>query len=291
MLVAAASRCLRHERLGPKLLHGINLILLQSFYDLNNGTWSAKNLLEAKDYREPQDMHWKIYSENVTKILASDQQDSYSLKKLTETFENGSYAFHSPAEALLYDFLHEYTPRQKFWYVNLTNWTTYALLLLYLLAAAFIVIQYRNHQRLRILQAVAAQNIQLLPRVRGFQLKQAVSTQQPQIASYLENLAQNLGQIRNLDFLLVAFWISTIIVIIIVMIIIIKKLTRRSSLYVDISSDSKIVQVKLLDFPNATRSFSVITPKERIKLRIRNLFCCGILSITDNSWKVLNTLN
>jgi hypothetical protein len=124
----------------------------------------------------------------------------------------------------------------------------------------------------------------------GFQLKQAVSTQQPQIASYLENLAQNLGQIRNLDFLLVAFWISTIIVIIIVMIIIIKKLTRRSSLYVDISSDSKIVQVKLLDFPNATRSFSVITPKERIKLRIRNLFCCGILSITDNPWKVLNTL-
>jgi hypothetical protein len=86
MLVAAASRCLRHERLGPKLLYGLNLILLQSFYDLNNGTWGAKNLLEAKDYREPQDMHRKIYSENVTKILASDQHDSYSLKKLTESF-------------------------------------------------------------------------------------------------------------------------------------------------------------------------------------------------------------
>jgi hypothetical protein len=93
-------------------------------------------------------------------------------------------------------------------------------------------------------------------------LKQAVSTQQPQIASYLENLAQNLGQIRNLNFLLVALLFSTMIVIIIVMVIIIKKLKRRSSLNVDILSDSNIVQVKLLDFPNATRSFSVITPKE-----------------------------
>ena len=247
-------------------------------------------MLEARDYREPQDMHWQIYSENVTKILASDQQDSYSLKKLTETFENGSYAFHSPAEALLYDFLHEYSPRQKFWYVNLTSWTTYALLLLYLLAAAFIVIHYRNHQRLRILQAVAAQNIQLLPKARGFQLKQAVSTQQPQIANYVENLVQNLGQIRNLDFLLVALWISTIIGIIIVIVIIIRKLTRRSSLYVDISSGSNIAQVKLLDFPDATRSFSVITPKEPIQLRVKNLFCCGILAIPVNSWKVSNTL-
>jgi hypothetical protein len=32
--------------------------------------------------------------------------DSYCLKKLTETFENGSYALHSPAEALLFDFFY-----------------------------------------------------------------------------------------------------------------------------------------------------------------------------------------
>jgi hypothetical protein len=136
-LVAASSRCLRHERLGPKLLHGINLILLQSFYDLNNWTLSTKNLLEVAEYREPKDMHWKIYSENITKILASDKQDSYSLKKLTETFQNGSYALHSPGEALLFDFLHEYTPRQKFWYLNFNSWTTYALLILYLLSGSF----------------------------------------------------------------------------------------------------------------------------------------------------------
>jgi uncharacterized membrane protein len=289
-LVAASSRCLRHERLGPKLLHGINLILLQSFYDLNNWTLSAKNLLEVGEYREPKDMHWKIYSENVTKILASDKQDSYSLKKLTENFQNDSYALHSPAGALLFDFLHEYTPRQKFWYLNFNSWTTYALLILYLLAAAFSVIQYRNYQRLRILQAVAAQNIQLLPRARGFELKQAVTTQQPQLVSYLENLTQNLGQIRNLDFLLVTLWISTIIVGIIVIIIIIRKLKRRSSLYADVAADDQIVQIKILDFPNVTRAFSVITSKEQIQLRLKNLFCCGSLSITDNSWRVVNTL-
>jgi hypothetical protein len=163
------------------------------------------------------------------------------------------------------------------------------LLILCLLAAAFSVIQYRNYQRLRILQSVSPQNIQHLPGVRGFELKQAVTTQQPQLASYLENLTQNLGQIRNLDFPLVILCISTIILIIIVIIIIIRKLNRRSSLYADVASDNEIVQVKLLDFPNATRAFSVITPKERMQLRLKNLFCCGIISITDNSWRVLNT--
>jgi hypothetical protein len=79
---------------------------------------SIKKLIAPQDYREPTAMHWKIYSENVSRLLASDQQSSYSLKKLTETFENGSYAFHSPAEALLFYFLTEYSPRQKFWHVN-----------------------------------------------------------------------------------------------------------------------------------------------------------------------------
>jgi hypothetical protein len=110
------------------------------------------------------------------------------------------------------------------------------------------MIQYRNHQRLRILQAVAAHNIQLLPRTQAFELKQAVSTQQPQKVSYVETLAQNLGKIRNLDFVLVALCVSTIIVFIIVMLIISKKLTRRSSLYANIVSDNKIAQVKLFDF-------------------------------------------
>jgi hypothetical protein len=114
-------------------------------------------------------------------------------------------------------------------------------------------------------------------------------TQQPQLVSYLENLTQNLGQIRNLDFILVALWISTIIVGIIVIIIIIRKLKRRSSLYVDVATDDQMVQIRILDFPNATRAFAVITSKERLQLRLKNLFCCGILSITNNSWKVVNT--
>lgn len=89
---------------------------------------------------------------------------------------------------------------------------------------------------------------------------------------------------------MITLWISTIIAIIIVIVIVFSKLTRRSSLYVDIASDNEIVQVKLLDFPNATCLFSVITPKERIQLRLRNRFYYGIFSTTDNSWKVLNTL-
>jgi beta-lactamase regulating signal transducer with metallopeptidase domain len=73
----------------------------------------------------------------------------------------------------------------------------------------------------------------------------------------LESLAQKLGQIRNLDFILVALWISTIIVGIIVIIIVIRKLKRRSSLYVDVATDDQIVQIRILDFSNATRAFAI----------------------------------
>jgi hypothetical protein len=45
---------------------------------------STKKLIAPQNYREPTAMHWKIYSDNVSRFLASDQQSSYSLKILTE---------------------------------------------------------------------------------------------------------------------------------------------------------------------------------------------------------------
>lgn len=57
------------------------------------------------------------------------------------------------------------------------------------------MIQYNNHQRLRIIQAVTAQNIQLLPKTQVIELKRSFSTQQSQLVDYLVTSVRNLGQI------------------------------------------------------------------------------------------------
>jgi hypothetical protein len=59
-IVTPADKCLRRERFASRLLHGINLPLLQSFYDLTNTSVSTKILIAPQNYREPTAMHWKI---------------------------------------------------------------------------------------------------------------------------------------------------------------------------------------------------------------------------------------
>jgi hypothetical protein len=235
-------------------------------------------------------MHWKIYSENVSRLLAGDQQNSYSHQKLTETFENGSYAFHSPAEALLFDFLSEYSSQQKFWHVNLSSWTTYALLLLYVLAIICFFIQYRYYQRLRILQAVATHGVQLLPRTAAFDLKSSDTTAQPTTISYLQIVASNLEQIGHIDFVLAALCFAALILTVILIIVIKRKLTRRSALYADIVTANQVIQLKITDFPDASRAFSVADPLHKLGLQVRSLLCCGIVTITEHPWRIFNSL-
>jgi hypothetical protein len=290
IIATPADRCMGHERFASQLLHGINLPLLQSFYDLTNISVSTKNLITPQDYREPAAMHWKIYSENVSQLLASDQQSSYFLQKLTETFEKGSYAFHSPAEALLHDFLTEYSPQQQFWFVNFNSWTTYALLLLYVLAIICLFIQYRYYQRLRILQAVATHGAQLLPRTAASELKAPDVTPQPSTNSYLQIVANSLEQIRHIDFALAILCFVALILTIILIIVMKRKLTRRSALYADIVTAEKIIQLKITDFPDVSRAFSVAVPAHKLELRARSFLCCGIVTVTEHPWRIFNSL-
>jgi hypothetical protein len=116
-------------------------------------------------------------------------------------------------------------------------------------------IQYRYCQRLRILQAVAAQGVQLLPRTPAFDLKSPNPTYQPTTISYLQIVASNLEQIRYIDFVLAALCFAALIVTVIFIIVMKRKLGRRSSLYADIGTANEIIQLKITDFPDASEHF------------------------------------
>jgi hypothetical protein len=102
---------------------------------------------------------------------------------------------------------------------QLDSWTTYALLLLYVLAIICFVIQYRYYQRLRILQAVAAHGELLLPITAAFELKPPNTTEQPTTISYLQIVARNLDQIRHIDFVLAALCFTELILTVIFIIV------------------------------------------------------------------------
>jgi hypothetical protein len=150
-------------------------------------------------------------------------------------------------------------------------------------------IQYRYYQRLRILQAIAAHGVQLLPRTAAFESKLPCTTEQPITFNYLHMVACNLDQIRHIDFVLAALCFTALILTNIFIIVMKRKLAHRSSLYADIVTANEITQLKITDFPEATRTFSVAVPLLKLGLQVRSLFCCGIVTITEHPWRIFNS--
>jgi hypothetical protein len=69
-----------------------------------------------------------------------------------------------------------------------------------------------------------------------------------------------------------------------------RKLTRRSALYADIVTAEKIIQLKITDFPDASRAFSVAVPAHKLELRARSFLCFGIVTVTEHPWRIFNSL-
>jgi hypothetical protein len=72
---------------------------------------------------------------------------------------------------------------------------------------------------------------------------------------------------------LAALCFTALILTVIFIIVMKRKLARRSSLYADIVTANEIVQLKITDFPDATRAFSVAVPLQKLGLQVRSLLC------------------
>jgi hypothetical protein len=71
---------------GPastKVMHPINLALLQHIYDTGNETLSTQTLLEPWQVRPPAALNFPIFGSNVSQILAADKTNGYLLMKVT----------------------------------------------------------------------------------------------------------------------------------------------------------------------------------------------------------------
>ena len=284
--------CTVGESRSNKLLHGVNLALIQQFYDYTNLSISGRNLFDQTEYKKLEEIHFPIFIENTTRYLANDQKISYSLKKLATSLENDSLILHSPSEALLLDYIGQNSLKENFWHFNSWSWTSYAILILGVAVATLTIFSYQLYRRLAAMKATAVYSLQtLLPKATALQLRKLETT--TTIVSEIENLPvfqQLINDIRNLD---IALFISLFIVaiLLIILIIIIKRQSgRRSYLYLDIATNSHVEQVKLWKFPNATRTFQVKTSDQLMELQLKTFWGWGLLKIVSGHWSVSNTL-
>ena len=90
---------------STSVLHAVNLIVLQHFYDLDNGNLSGSTLLPPANLPPLLPLRLPLFSENATRLLAADESLDYSLRKLANSLANDSVVLHSPSEAILYDYI------------------------------------------------------------------------------------------------------------------------------------------------------------------------------------------
>jgi hypothetical protein len=119
-----------------KIFHAVNLAVLNAFYEGINESLTGQALFNESIEDELAPLYLPLFSENVTRLLSADKSASYSLRKLSENLQNDSVIFHSPTEALLYDYINQ-QPDRAFWSWN-HGWVSYAICGQYLLVILII---------------------------------------------------------------------------------------------------------------------------------------------------------
>jgi hypothetical protein len=150
---------------SKEIMYAVNLAVLQSFYDLANATVSDKTLTPLNKLQEAQRLDLPLFRREVDKWLAADKAVSYSLKKVVEGLQNDTVILHTPAEAVLKEFLAGTYERPRFQWRDWYSWIT----LLPLMAIPVLaVIQYKQFVRLRAITAISAIGMSLLPKAHVY---------------------------------------------------------------------------------------------------------------------------
>ena len=281
-------------------LHTVNLAVLQKWYDLSNHSLAGEPLLRADQLIQPQPVNWKLFSSNISRQLAADSELSYSLNKIADRFQNNSFIFHNPSEAVLYDILNSSKDAPRAWTIDLQSWETWSIIGLYVAIILLLASAYRLHQRLNVVVAVSM-GLHALPTAVAFGLRTSpassvtslptpltVSTNASNTSLFLFELIQS---VRNVDIALIALFAAVNIVsFTLVARAISRALARQSFLYLQIEAGNQLVHVKLMTFPSATRHYDVELPSEGIQLQFQSYFLFGTLTLNSQNWKVVNIL-
>jgi hypothetical protein len=282
-LEAEASACDNHTS-STEVSHAVNLAVLQAFYDLDNDTLTGSALLPSSKMCDIQGIKLPLFDTN--RLLAADETAGYSLRKMVDALQNKSVILHTPAEAVIHDFMTRMVEISKF--PGWTSWLTYASVLPCVLNGLLVIAQVRTTIRPRALaEAFLSTRMAELPLVSGF----AVRTEAPTPTTiFLLAWIAIVAETHRHNLLIAAYLVIFTLMLIGLALVVRKTFARRSYIYLDLATETEIAQIRFCALPDATRNFSVKVSKRPTVLACRSFCLFGVISFQSKPWKLTYAL-
>ena len=198
--------------------------------------------------RTPEPLNLTFFGDT-EKILAADEQASYSLRKLADSLKNDTVIVNTPAEAVLRQLLNQAADDSGFpgWF----NWYTYLTLLPIPCIIILSVWLYTTSRKLATLSIVTG--VSACARLtRAFVLPPTYlpTTTPDPFAWFRETQA-----IRKFDAFLSVYVIVATITLLVPFLAVKRLYRRRSWVYIEFLADiDRMLQLRLYAFPNPTRN-------------------------------------
>ena len=266
--------------------HAINLIMLQTFYDMENTKLNGSVLFQPESRIRANDIVLPLFSDNTTKLLASDQEASYSLRKLAAGLQNQSVVLHGPSEALLYDYLQKQTALNSFWSFKDYGWVSYAVCIQYgLMGAAGLYVYIRSGGRTA---GLAIAGPLLLPKTTAYGLR----TMPPIVTSTtVDPVVDWMYSITVKEWLIIMYCVFLSLWLLYTFILTMRAFDRYSYLYMQFSTGRAAHLLKYRTLPDATRQFTIMTGGREPSIKINNYGLFSVVSFISEPWLIKHSLS
>jgi hypothetical protein len=184
-IIVRENDCDTNQPLTSSILHGIDLPLLQTFYDLTNETISERNLYSPDELKRPTPLLLPVFGHNITQMLAADTAAGYSLEKLALSLKNESVVFQTPAEVMLNQLMQQVSAPRSFWTFEFGSWLPWMSCASFTLTLVLLFLWYSTHRRLLVLSTA-------LSMATGYELKNAYT-----VPTATSPPSVNMAQIDN----------------------------------------------------------------------------------------------
>ena len=292
------TKCHKGELNHTSIVHNINLVALQTFYDTTNATLSASELYTSNELRQIEDLNFTLFEDKANHLLTWDEQASHSLKKLAIAMKNDTAIFHSPTEAILYDLMHQTPtiPTGIQW--DIQTYAIIALAGLYILLLIFLL-QTRRHINYRLVELAG---LTAIPGVRAHESIWRIKTTTPDITNLAMTLpltnatTKSIVEILYQEIYIVDLAFFTLMILLtiaftIALVCIYKKaVSRRSTIYLQLKAGSLISIIKWTNLPDSTHYYATHFSPRKFRMELSDYKLFGMVILSTEALKVTSTL-
>jgi len=250
---------------------------MRHFYDMTNVSISGRDLFAPSRLEDQPAVDWPLFSDNTSGVLARDKEAGYDLAKLAESLKNESVVYHSPSEAVLDDLI---AKLQEFKLTKIEIGILLGIGLL-LLSNIILAVTVKRHGHTLHKMALAILAVyKNIPMTDSFVLKSdpvKTTTESINALAVSPLVVSDWGP----------YWTNSLVLVVsfaITMGCLKVALSRRAYFYVDLTSQTESLQIKIAELPTAGRCYGLRTSQKSLKATIRAGWFGSRLSFHARHW-------